>query len=345
MQKGIGKFSVLSVMAVSALAAASVFAADSTNSVPTKSDAPQTVDHIRNLLPPIDPKDIYNGIAKKGWTTDQVNGDISYENALEDAKRGNYKEGSILLSVEYYHDSYPANTSVSDDADKTWKRYFWASVEGGISFAEGESKNPINDLTIDFIPATLMDSKHYEDKGLEIDNGIRIAPMTLMRDQAGGTKLRATVSVVGYSADIDKDLIKDGKLSAYATIAVDALGARYMHLADTSPAEGFQLGRFQAEIGLHYNLSKNYSVEGSVGTDRSLSYGDIDGTGSRWMQDQESYAQLSLIRALGDRYEVALTGKISHEKFEGQDPENLITASISFEGASKKHKHFRRRLN
>ncbi len=157
-------------------------------------------------------------------------------------------EQAVLLSAEYYVET-PAGP-------KKIHRRIWAQVE--FPLGQGIS-GPLNELRINYVPESRL--RETESDRASTLQGLRRFPSQIRRQLDGGTRFSGSVSALGYLANHTQSLNRDGTLTLFAQLAVDALGVRFLSLENQQALLGAQVLRTQGTAGFHWDISERYALE------------------------------------------------------------------------------------
>lgn len=176
-----------------------------------------------------------------------LNVQIFRERALAEA------EHAILLSAEYYVET--------PEGPKRIRRRIWAQVE----FPLGQGiTGPLNELRINYVPESHL--RETESDRSTTLQGLRRFPTQIRRQLDGGTQLSSSVSALGYLANHTQSLNRDGTVTLFAQLAVDALGVRFLSLENQQALIGAQILRTQGTAGFHWDISESYALEWTFGS-------------------------------------------------------------------------------
>jgi hypothetical protein len=162
-------------------------------------------------------------------------------------------EQAVLLSAEYYVETQSGLKKIT--------RRIWAQVE--FPLGQGIS-GPLNELRINYVPESRL--RETESDRASTLQGLRRFPTQIRRQLDGGTQLSSSVSALGYLANHTQSLNRDGTVTLFTQLAVDALGVRFLSLENQQALIGAQLLRSQGAAGFHWDINESYALEWTFGS-------------------------------------------------------------------------------
>lgn len=192
-----------------------------------------------------------------------------------------YGEGlpQLLVEVEF--------AGVNGSGKNANKTYFWVDAETHVQASSDEGGASIPMVELNIVPVTV--------NGPQAD--LRYFPISILRYLDLGINTSVTVRVIGWKFDQTKPIATIGafkRLSAFAEMTVDVLGARYLNFANDRAFLGAQIADVDLEGGLAWDLGRSISLRLCFGGEESASAG-MTGNSVAFTMSSELYGKLELL--------------------------------------------------